>query len=528
METTFEKTTSVVRTKATGFPDDQDRLPAGSVVDGQLLSEDLDDVADYVVIGSGAAGAPSAQYLASCGYSVIIIEAGPWVRTREFGVDVYPAMKKMFKQMGTSMAAGRAMFPVLQGSCVGGSTTINSAIAWRSPERVIDRWRVNYGIQDAITNRMLEPHYQALESELNVRSVDDGILGNHNSLFEDAATALGIKAQRIQRYDGGCDASASCLTGCRTGKKLGMNVTYVPEALHSGGKIYTGTRVESVETRYGRAIAVRAKFKNGGSLFVHARRGILVAASAVATPGILRRSGVRSAALGKHFQAHPGTSLTARFDREITMDFGATQGVNSTHFVDTDRYKIEALSLPPEILSLRIPSVGPELMRQLADYKHLLNWAIVVRAEAEGSIGTLFGEDQIHYTPTVTDMARLRKALRVVAEMMFAVGAKEIFPSSHGIPSLHSADDLHKWDDASLDPRAYTLMASHLFGSTRMGKDPSKSVVGLDFQVHGTRGLYVVDSSVFPTNLGINPQHTIMAVARLAASRIAERPLPVR
>jgi len=45
-------------------------------------------------------------------------------------------------------------------------------------------------------------------------------------------------------------------------------------------------------------------------------------------------------------------------------------------------------------------------------------------------------------------------------------------------------------------------------------------VVDTRFQVFGTRGLHVVDSSVFPTNLGVNPQHTIMAMASLAADRI--------
>lgn len=32
-----------------------------------------------------------------------------------------------------------------------------------------------------------------------------------------------------------------------------------------------------------------------------------------------------------------------------------------------------------------------------------------------------------------------------------------------------------------------------------------------------------LDSSVFPTNLGVNPQHSIMAMSHLAAERIAER-----
>jgi choline dehydrogenase-like flavoprotein len=45
--------------------------------------------------------------------------------------------------------------------------------------------------------------------------------------------------------------------------------------------------------------------------------------------------------------------------------------------------------------------------------------------------------------------------------------------------------------------------------------------VGLDFATHEARGLYVVDSSIFPTNLGVNPQHSIMALSRFAATRVA-------
>jgi choline dehydrogenase-like flavoprotein len=64
------------------------------------------------------------------------------------------------------------------------------------------------------------------------------------------------------------------------------------------------------------------------------------------------------------------------------------------------------------------------------------------------------------------------------------------------------------------------MVMTHLFGATRMAKDPRQGVVDTRFQTHECEGLYVVDSGVFPTNLGVNPQHTIMAMARLAASRL--------
>jgi choline dehydrogenase-like flavoprotein len=56
-----------------------------------------------------------------------------------------------------------------------------------------------------------------------------------------------------------------------------------------------------------------------------------------------------------------------------------------------------------------------------------------------------------------------------------------------------------------------------------MAREAADGAVDLDLAVHGVRGLWVVDASIFPTTLGVNPQHTIMAVAMLAAERIAER-----
>ena len=38
-------------------------------------------------------------------------------------------------------------------------------------------------------------------------------------------------------------------------------------------------------------------------------------------------------------------------------------------------------------------------------------------------------------------------------------------------------------------------------------------------RVHGYQGLIIADASQIPTNLGVNPQHTIMALARMRAEQ---------
>ena len=77
------------------------------------------------------------------------------------------------------------------------------------------------------------------------------------------------------------------------------------------------------------------------------------------------------------------------------------------------------------------------------------------------------------------------------------------------------------FDEAPLDPRAYSLVMTHLFGGCRAGRDAATSVVDPTLKVHGVDGLYVMDASVFPTNTGVNPQHSIMSIATVAATRLA-------
>lgn len=511
------------------FPDDVSRLPPGCTIDGADCTRPLTDEADFVVLGSGAGGATAAALLAENGFSVILLEEGPWVRTRQFGTDLWGASRRMFRAGGGAVTMGRSMLSLMQGRCVGGSTTINSAIAWRSPAEVLDAWSTEYGLGEHVNARRLEAHYEALERELSVRSISDESLGVNSSLLGLAAKKLGYEAHRIQRYDSGCEGTAGCLTGCRHGRKMSMNITMVPRALRAGARLYCNAHAERVEIRGGRAVGVLATLQGREgkpTLLVRARRGVLVAASTVQTPNLLRRSGLRNKHLGEHFQAHPGISIAGTFGDDVRMDYGATQGYNSLHFQQSDRLKFESISLPPELSVARLPGFGKELSERLGQLGKMAIWAVVMRSPTEGRVREGWLGERVEYNLSDEDVRRLRKGLQVLSEMLFEVGAKEVYPGLYkGMPSvLRSRDECRAWEDAPLDPQAYLVMASHLFGAARMAPDAARGVVGTDFQSHEARGLYVVDSSVFPTNLGVNPQHTIMAMARLCAAGLVERP----
>jgi choline dehydrogenase-like flavoprotein len=157
----------------------------------------------------------------------------------------------------------------------------------------------------------------------------------------------------------------------------------------------------------------------------------------------------------------------------------------------------------------------------MAEAAHLAVWSAPIRAEAEGTVreGRL-GSD-VRYDLTPLDMIFLRQGLKFVAELFFAAGAREIIPNVHGLPErLKHPEDARLLESGPENPAAYSFALTHLFGTARMSVRPQDGVVGMDFCVHGTENLYVVDSSVFPTNLGVNPQHAIMGIAMLAARRM--------
>lgn len=484
----------------------------------------FDEAFDYVVVGSGAAGATAARSLASTGRSVCVLEEGPSVDPKDFGDDSWGAFKTMFRDMNGQVARGRAFIPVIQGRVLGGSTVINSAIAWRVPDDVLAEWDA-LGLGDALPAKELHRYWDEIEKDLDAAPTPREAWGGFNGLMDAGARRLGARAEPTRRYASGCKGSGECLTGCRSGAKRSMLTTYLPQAEALGAVIVTGAEARRVLMSGGRATGVEGRLSAPGrpAFRAMARRAVVVAASAIQSPLLLARSGVRSAHLGAHFMAHPGTPLTGLFDAPANLWRGATQGFDSTHHRRDHRVKIETIGLPPEIVFARMPGAGRRWKERMALARRTAIFAVQTRAWAEGSVREgLFGAD-IRYDLGRRDMMQIRRGLRFAAELLFAAGAREVWPGIYGLPERLLPGDERLLDAGPDDPRYYSWILSHLFGTARMAARAGSGVVGHDFAVHGVPNLVVADSSVFPTNLGVNPQHAIMAVARLCAERLAER-----
>jgi choline dehydrogenase-like flavoprotein len=156
----------------------------------------------------------------------------------------------------------------------------------------------------------------------------------------------------------------------------------------------------------------------------------------------------------------------------------------------------------------------------MAEFSRAAVWVLPLRSQGEGMVGVGWRSGRLSFRLDPRDLPNLRRGLRQAAELMFAAGARHVVCPVDGLPARMKPEHLRLLETAGDDPADYPLALSHLFGTARMSGRPEDGVVDHRFRVHGTDNLYVVDSSVFPTNLGVNPQVTIMALARMAAQRI--------
>lgn len=476
--------------------------------------------ADFVVVGSGAGGAMAAVTLARGGKRVALVEAGPWRDPTDYPSSAYGALRDLFDECGTTVTMGRALWPVVQARVVGGTTVINSAIAVRTPSDVFDRWEREFGIRRSNLADSVWRHEDRVEQELCVEEVPPASLGRSNELALLGGKRLAYENHVMRRYTKGCAGSGQCLQGCRSLKKQSTNLNYVPETLSRGGHVLSSAPVDRVVFEGTRALGVRGHFrdpvtrKKGAPFFVRAKEGVVIAASATHSPALLQRSGLRHPALGKYFRAHPGTGVFGVYDEVVDMNIGATQGWASIHYRDQPGLKLETLAIPPEMVAGRLSGAGATLMARVKDFRHLAMWVCAVRAESHGTVHNGFGDRPVvRYTLDRPDMEKLRAGLTLVAKTHFAAGAKRVIPGIYGLPYDLGPDELHHLESAPLDPRAYVAILSHLFGGCVMGTDPAASVTDEQGRVHGYQGLYVADASVIPSNLGVNPQHTIMGLS---------------
>ncbi|MBU0505546.1 MAG: GMC family oxidoreductase [bacterium] len=486
---------------------------------------------DVCVVGSGAGGAVASKELAEAGLNVVLVEEGGYFTTKDFKVDdTIWSTSNLYRDGGASIIMGKPSVMLSEGRCVGGSTTINGAMCWRTPGKVFKRWQWERGLYDITTNNM-EPYFTKVEETIHAKSILPEAKNQDSELLRLGAEKLGYRYRANIRSQDHCVGANMCITGCPTGAKHSTLVNYIPAFLNHGGELFTNCRVHRVKTKRGKVTGVTGWFvdpqtKEKKYKLTVKSPIVIVSGGAVQTPALLKKSGIRDekSLLGKNLLVHPNMKVVAAFEEAVNAWQGVNQGYQITEFQE-EGLLMGVNFTSPGVLALAMPLEGNQMLRVLKkEFHHLVMGGALI--EDTGS-GTVYVGPFDTVVPTYQlnehDFRQCIRGAALLTEVFFAAGAKKCYLPFTGMHEIRSPDDIPKIFQLKLKPAELELLTVHVMGTVPMGSQAHNSVLNSYGAFHNVKGLYVADASVFPTSIGVNPQVTIMALATRTAEYIANR-----
>ncbi|KAI8927371.1 hypothetical protein BC831DRAFT_398774 [Entophlyctis helioformis] len=486
---------------------DQHRSDAGraavSDADLPVLSYDV------VVIGSGAGGGIVAAELSKAGHSVLLLDKARYTHTTDLPKSEAQAYKLLYENSAGLITEDGSM-QMLAGKAWGGGTQIN--------------WSAS----------LFQKSVDAVTSRAGVGT--SAVRHNpSNQLLLDGCRALGFDNDTIPQNTAGKHHSCGgCCLGCPTAEKQGTLPTWIRDASDAGCHFIDAAYAEHVIHQGGVAQGVVIRVDGGSSsnpsaasvrLRVHAKR-VVSSCGAINTPAFLLRSKLTNRFIGRNLKLHPVTSTFGVFpDRKIDPSQGSIMTAISNQVADLDGNGYGARIEVPSIHAGSFATLVP--WRSAADYKRLLlqfpqTASLISLTRDDDSKGTVFidsdGKARINWTLSAKDSKHALEGLKTAMHILIAAGATEIYSAQNGVPSFFRPagmspaqtlesrefkDFIALMDRKGVKVNSTPMFGAHQMGSARMAPSARYGAVNPYGETFDVRGLYVADTSVFPTASGV-------------------------
>jgi choline dehydrogenase-like flavoprotein len=497
---------------------------------------------DVAVIGSGAGGGVTAELLARAGLKVVIIEEGPLRSSSDFDQRESVAYPGLYQESAGRKTEDQAI-NILQGRCVGGSTTVNWTSSFRTPEATLRYWRERFGL-DGFDRDRLQPYFEQAERRL---SIGPWLTppNENNDLLRRGALRLGVPTASIPRNVKGCWNLGSCGLGCPTNAKQSMLVTTIPAALDAGATLLVETRAERFQLANGQVQSLLCRPVQGNGAVVTGSsatrvtaRHYVLAAGGINSPALLLRSEAPDphGRLGRRTFLHPVVLSSAVMPTQVEGWHGAPQSIYSDHFLQTHPidgpigFKIEAPPIHPVIFASSAVGYGREQAELLRHFPKTHVLIALLRdgfhADSPGGAVKLRGDGSpvLDYPLTDFVMEGARRAWLAMAELQFAAGARQVLPVHElARPCGSWAEARAAIETLPMTPLLAKVVSAHVMGGCGLAARERDGVVASDGVHWQIRNLSVHDGSLFPTSIGANPQLSIYGVVNRLAQALAKR-----
>jgi choline dehydrogenase-like flavoprotein len=260
---------------------------------------------------------------------------------------------------------------------------------------------------------------------------------------------------------------------------------------------------------------------------------VVVACGALETPALLLRSGIGGPAVGRNLYLHPSVGVFGVYEDDQRAWWGPPQALVMDEFRDLgDGYGllVEGSQYFSGVFAFQLARKdGREAKEAMSKLGRMSDLLVITRDHAGGQV-TVDEQGEAVHTYAVTDPrdeAQLRRSYRVLAELHLAAGAQELYLNTPNAPIHRRGEDLDAWyaalDAMHLGAGGIAMGSAHQMGTARMGTDPTTSVCGPTGELHDVPGVWIGDTSAFPTPSGANPMLTCMALAHRTAEMISGR-----
>ncbi|TXH88239.1 MAG: GMC family oxidoreductase [Rhodoferax sp.] len=520
---------------------------------------------DVVVIGSGFGGAVSALRMAEKGYRVLVVEQGREVSAEDLaaaGTDP----KRLLYQPALGLRKGffaqefYRHVSLVRGIGVGGGSLVWAAVMLEPPQAFFDDkawsrlpardWRAELAPHYQTARRMLgvtpNPRHTVQDDWLRQTAQTLGV-GHTFSTVPQAIYFGDAQGLVDDPFFGGagpqrqaCRFCAQCATGCPHGAKNSLDKNYLHLARRLGAQVWSERKVHRIHPLAGGGYALDLQHPWDDRVQPQRIRAskVIVSAGVVGTLELLltcrdrwRTLPALSQALGQHVRTN-SESIVPIVSRDPQADVrdGATI---SSHFYWGRTHVTQNRCAPSHrILALQ---TGP-LASAHSPWKRALKtlWKLV-RHPWDALLPLRAGQGFARRTTLLTVMQAVDNELAFALAPRWRGGglrsqvptgqrrAPAFIPEANHVAEVFAQVSGGLAGNSVLETLGNVSMTAHILGGCVMGRCAAEGVVDENHEVFGYPGLYVVDASAIPANVGVNPSLTITAMAERAMERMPNK-----